>query len=126
MIVRALALLSLCASGCADLSWFIEQGVGQAEVLAAARPIAPLLADARTPPKVRQRLALAVAARRFAKDMGLDVGFQYRNVVFLDAPAVVYVVTAAPRTSLDPYMWTYPIVGALPWMTTVVTVVSPP
>lgn len=111
----ALACASVVATGCADLSWFIEQGVGQAEVLAAARPIAPLLVDNSTPPKVKQRLALTVAARRFAKEMGLEVGFQYRSVVFLDAPAVVYVVSAAPRTSLDPYVWTYPLVGALPY-----------
>jgi predicted aminopeptidase len=118
--VRPARCLALgCATwtilGCADASWILEQGLGQAEILAAARPIGPLIADARTPPKVKERLALAVAARRFAKEMGLDVGFQYRTVVFLDAPAVVYVVSAAPRTSLEPYVWTYPFVGALPY-----------
>lgn len=106
--------VSLSAS-CADASWLVEQGVGQAEVLAAARPITHYLNDERTPPAVKQRLMLAVAARQFAKEIGLDVGFQYRNAVFLNAPAVVYVTSAAPRTSLDPYVWTYPVLGALPY-----------
>jgi predicted aminopeptidase len=114
--VVAAVVVMLGASSCGtDLSWLVEQGVGQAEVLAAARPIEPLLEDPRTPPVARRRLSLAVAARRFAKELGLDVGFQYRSVVFLDAPAVVYVVSAAPRTSLEPYTWSYPILGALPY-----------
>lgn len=114
-VASVVAAASLAASACADTGWLIEQGVGQAEVLAAARPITQYLDDERTPPAVKRRLMLAVAARQFAKDLGLDVGFQYRNAVFLDAPAVVYVTSAAPRTSLDPYVWTYPVVGALPY-----------
>ena len=114
-VLAGLTLATVATCACADLSWFLEQGIGQAEVLAAARPIAPLLADPRTPPKVRQRLALAVAARRYAKQLGLDVGLQYRDVVFLDAPALVYVVSAAPRASLQPYLWSYPFVGDLPY-----------
>ncbi|HEY4220270.1 MAG TPA: aminopeptidase, partial [Myxococcota bacterium] len=105
-----------CASGClGDTSYLLEQGIGQAQVLAAAQPVAPLLADKKTPYAVKHRLSLAVAARQFAKQLGLDVGFQYRTVTFLDAPAVVYVVSAAPRTSLEPYTWSYPILGALPY-----------
>lgn len=115
-IGSALAVLA-AALGCGtDGAWLIEQGVGQAEVLAAARPIEPLLRDHRVPPVVRRRLALAVAARNFAKEqLGLDVAFQYRSAVFLDAPAVVYVVAAAPRTSLEPFTWRYPVLGELPY-----------
>lgn len=115
LVVIAGAGAGASASGCADINWFVEQGVGQAEVLAAARPIQHYLDDERTPPSVKQRLMLAVAARQFAKELGLDVGFQYRNAVFLDAPAVVYVTSAAPRTSLEPYVWSYPVVGSLPY-----------
>lgn len=109
-------LIAGAASCTTDGAWLAEQGIGQAEVLLGARPVAPLLRDPRVPAKVRRRLALAVAARNFAKDeLGLDVGFQYRTAVFLDAPAVVYVVAAAPRTSLEPYTWRYPVLGELPY-----------
>lgn len=114
-LALALAFAIAVAAGCADTSWLVEQGIGQAEVLAAAQPIDRYLEDERTPAAVKRRLQLAVAARRFAKELGLDVGFQYRNAVFLDAPAVVYVTSAAPRTSLDPYVWSYPVVGSLPY-----------
>ncbi len=112
-LIAPIAAVGACST---DTAWLVEQGVGQAEVLLSARPIGPLVRDPRVPAKVRRRLALAVAARAFAKhELGLDVGFQYRTAVFLDAPAVVYVVSAAPRTSLEPYSWRYPVLGELPY-----------
>jgi predicted aminopeptidase len=99
-----------------ELTWLVSQGVGQAELLAAARPISWLLANQNLPPATRRRLQLVEAARKFARDtLGLDVGFQYRQAVFLDAQAVVYVVSAAPRVSLEPFTWDYPLLGRLPY-----------
>lgn len=96
--------------------WLSKQAVGQAEVLAAARPVSEVLADPATDPQVRRRLLLVQAAREFAQhDLGLNASDQYRRVVFLESPAVVYVVSAAPRTSLTPYRWEYPVLGALPY-----------
>ncbi|HEY1098444.1 MAG TPA: aminopeptidase, partial [Myxococcota bacterium] len=40
---------------------------------------------------------------------------QYRTAVFLDAPAIVYVVSAAPPDNLAPKVWRYPVVGSLPY-----------
>jgi predicted aminopeptidase len=131
-VARAL-LLSVAAAGCAHatepepsalehddpvegLRWLAQQGLGQAELLWAARPAAPLLRDPDVPADVRRRLAIVAAARDFARDrLGLAVGAQYRRVVFLDAPAVVYVVSAAEPDRLEPFTWRYPVVGALPY-----------
>lgn len=117
-VVVAVGLVPVAVAfvGCADLAYLAKQGLGQAQILAAAEPIAPLLLDKNTPPDVRRRLAVATAARDFAREkISLDVKQQYRKVVFLDAPAVVYVVSAAASTSLDPYTWSYPIIGDLPY-----------
>jgi predicted aminopeptidase len=117
----AATLLGLVASvaGCVsvdDIGWFGRQGVGQAQLLLAARPIAPMLRDERLDSEVRRRLGIAVAAREFAKErLGLAVTGQYEQTVFLDAPAVVYVVSAAPVDGLTPRTWRYPVVGALPY-----------
>jgi predicted aminopeptidase len=98
------------------LTWLGRQALGQLELLAAARPIAPLLADETTPIDLRRRLAIVVAARDFARErLGLAVAAQYRNVVFLQGPAVVYVVSAAAPDALDPMTWQYPVVGPLPY-----------
>lgn len=114
-LVAALVALVGCVS-VDDLGWFARQGVGQAELLLAARPIAPLLRDWQVDPEVRRRLGIAVAARDFARErLGLTVNGQYEQTVFLDAPAVVYVVSAAPVDGLTPRTWRYPVVGALPY-----------
>jgi len=100
----------------AEVSWFAEQAAGQAQLLTASQPVQPLLDDDDLHPDVRRRLQLVQAARDFAKhDLGLNVGKQYEQVTFIDGPAVVYVVTAAPRTSLQPHLWEYPVLGALPY-----------
>lgn len=116
--MKRILVVALLASSCAssELSWFAKQGIGQAEVLLGARSIPRVVADPETDDVVRRRLAIVLAARRFARDeLGLAVGQQYRAVTFLDAPAVVYVVSAAPRTSLEPFTWDYPVLGALPY-----------
>lgn len=98
------------------MGWFARQGAGQVELLASAQPVATVLESDATDPEVKRRLRLVVAAKNFARqDLGLNVTHQYRAVTFLDRTSVVYVVTAAPKTSLDPYLWRYPVVGALPY-----------
>jgi predicted aminopeptidase len=112
--LAGLALLSGCATD--DLAWFATQGVGQAEVLLAARSARRLREDPETPAAIQRRLALVQAAKSFARyDLGLTVKQQYRAVTFLDAPAVVYVVSASPRTALESHTWDYPVVGSLPY-----------
>lgn len=117
-LLVALALVSSCSSTLTkdELSWFARQGVGQAELLLAARPVGRVLKDPETPEDVKRRLRLVEAARAFAREeLGLEVKQQYKTVTFLDSPAVVYVVSASPRTKLEPYRWEYPVLGALPY-----------
>jgi predicted aminopeptidase len=57
-----------------------------------------------------------LAVRKFAADdLGLRVGGAYRSVSQVDQNAVVWVLMAAPRDSLQPYMWWFPIVGYVPY-----------
>jgi predicted aminopeptidase len=99
-----------------DVGWLAKQGVGQAELLVAGRRVDAVVADPTTDPRVKRRLRLVQAARTFAKDsLGLTVTNQYETAVFLTGPAVVFVVSAAEVTSLAPYTWDYPVLGALPY-----------
>jgi predicted aminopeptidase len=114
----AVLLAGATLAGCRtdDVGWLARQGVGQVEVLAGARKVSRVLRDPETPRKIRHRLRLVEAARRFAKDeLGLDVSHQYRSVTFLDSPAVVFIVSASPRTKLEAYRWQYPVLGGLPY-----------
>jgi predicted aminopeptidase len=99
-----------------DIQYLSEQAIGQVEILAASRSISDVLLDDTLDPITRRRLRLILAARTFARDtLGLTVGQQYRRITFLNGPAVVYVVSAARRTSLDSFEWQYPVLGSLPY-----------
>ncbi len=54
--------------------------------------------------------------RKFAADqLGENVGGAYESIAPVDQSAIVYVVMAAPRDSLEPYTWWFPIVGRVPY-----------
>lgn len=88
----------------------------EVSILCRRKPIAKVLAKDHLRPDVRQRLETVLAVRKFAKDnLGENVGGAYETVSNVDKGAIVWVVMAAPRTSLKPYEWWFPIVGNVPY-----------
>ncbi len=68
-------VLVLAFATSADARYLARAGVEEARILLKRHSIAKLVADARTAPALRQRLALVLAARAFAGDsLGLLVG----------------------------------------------------
>src|SRR5207302_8401324 len=79
-------------------------------------PIATELALPDVAPGIREKLETALRVRDFARDdLGLNVGGAYATLSQIDQGAVVYVVMAAPRDSLTPAVWWFPIVGSVPY-----------
>ena len=56
-----------------------------------------------------------VDARGFALDRGLSPGGAYLAVADTEGLAVAWVVSAAHRDRLEPYLWRYPLVGDIPY-----------
>jgi len=79
-----------------------------------ARPIADEIAQT-TDPQRRRRLELVLAAREFAGANGLDPRGSYLKVSDTSGLQVGFVVTAAHQDKLEPYEWSYPVVGAIPY-----------
>lgn len=116
--VRWVALVGICSilSGC-EVAYVIQQGVGQIAMLAQREPIAHVLQEPTLPSRVRDRLVLIWHVREFARHrLGLRVGESYRDLVRLNRDAASYVVSAAPRDRLEPYLWCFPIAGCLPYI----------
>jgi predicted aminopeptidase len=120
MIIRRLhhllmplaALLAL--SGCSTLDYYGHLAVGQAQLLQARQPIAELLADPATDPALKQRLALAQQARRFASaSLGLPDNDSYRLYADIQRPFVLWNVFATPEFSLTPELHCFPIAGCV-------------
>lgn len=78
------------------------------------RPIARVIADPSTPPKVRSQLEAVAQIREFAtRQLGLPDNGSYRSYADVGRRYVVWNVVAAPEFSVDPKEWCYPIVGCV-------------
>lgn len=64
----------------------------------------------------KKKLQLAIDAKKFGEDeLGLKKNSNYDSYVKLDRPYVSYVVSAAKKDRLEPHLWSFPIVGSIPY-----------
>ena len=115
-LLPALSLtVATLLAGC-DVRYFTHAAYEEGHLLWNRRPIVQVLQKPDLSPAVRQRLETVLAVRKFAADnLGLRVGGAYKTVTAVDHNAVIWVVMAAPRDSLTPYLWWFPIVGDVPY-----------
>ncbi len=65
----------------------------------------------------RNKIELARKVLDFAKnELKLNSEGNYSKIVMLDRPYVTYVVSAAEAWKLEPYQWSFPIVGKVPYL----------
>jgi predicted aminopeptidase len=111
-IGAALAAVVASASGACTLPRYLSQAaVGQLELLTDARPIDEVIADPEVPERTRVLLAAIPEMKAFGARFGLDTARNYRTFTQLEGDAAVWFVGAAPRLSLEPRKWCFPIVG---------------
>src|ERR1700684_4041634 len=114
LLLRLIAtiLAPILLSGCYITRAAYEEG----KILWNRKPIDDELARGDLSPEGRQKLETVRAVRKFAADqLGENVGGAYESIAPVDESAVVHVVMAAPRDSLEPYTWWFPIVGSVPY-----------
>ena len=114
--VTALAIVAaLLLAGCNPV--YVARGAWEeGRILWNRKPISNELDSTSLDPDVRAKLQTVLRVREFAaENLGLNVGGAYQTVSTVDQRAIVYVVMAAPRDSLEPYTWWFPIVGAVPY-----------
>jgi predicted aminopeptidase len=110
-IVLAPILLSGCYAG-----YIARAAYEEGRILWNRKPIDDALARGDLPADVRAKLQTVLAVRKFAAEqLGMNVGGAYESIAPVGQSAVVHVVMAAPRDSLDPYTWWFPIVGRVPY-----------
>ena len=101
-------------AGCGTLGYYAQAIHGQYQILHREQPIQKLLADPKTPSKLKGRLILALAIRDYAeKDLRLPANGHYRHYADLERRFAVWTVYAAPEFSLEAKSWWYPVVGRL-------------
>lgn len=102
-------------SGC-QMGYLIKSAYNQISLLNQRVDINTAIEDKNIDENQKKKLALTLKVRDFAeKELGLNVKKNYSTFVKLDRPYVSYVVSAAPKWKLEPYLWSFPIVGKLPY-----------
>ncbi len=105
-------LATLPLTGC----YLLKQGAGQADLLWRRTPVSTVMNDPKSDAALRDKLALIQAAKAYAeREIGLRQTPNYDDLVKLDRDAVTYVVSAAPKDKLEPYLWWFPIIGHVPY-----------
>lgn len=116
ILLILVVLYGIAFAAFADVRYLTQAAIAEAKILRGRRPIAEVIADSATDPRVRGKLLLVVAARAFARDsLGLEVGETYTTYSQLERDTLVIVLSAAPNDKLEPYTWTWPIVGRVPY-----------
>lgn len=94
--------------------YVLRAGYEEAKILWSRRPIEDILQQADVDATTREKLQLVLRVRQFARDeLGFNVGGSYSSLAEVATPPIAHVVTAAPRTRLEPYTWWFPIVGSV-------------
>jgi len=105
---------ALALAGCEALSYYKQAVRGQLDLMHSARPVADLLADPATAPRLREELAAAAAIRDFAsRELKLPDNASYRRYADLQRPYAVWNVIAAPEFSLRPAESCFPVAGCV-------------
>jgi predicted aminopeptidase len=101
----------------APTACYLSRGAWEeAKILRRREPISEVIRQPATPPAIREKLKVVLAARNYAKDsIKLRTKDSFTTYSRLDHDTLVLVVSAAYRDTLKPYTWWFPIVGSVPY-----------
>jgi predicted aminopeptidase len=112
LAVTALVLAAL--AGCASTRYLMQAAVGEWHVMHDRRSIVDVIDEPDAPLALVRELGAVRSARRFAsQQLGLPDNDSYRSYVNLHRRYVVWNVVAAPRFSVQPKQWCFPIAGCV-------------
>ncbi len=93
-------------------TYVLRAGYEEAKILWHRRPITEVLARPTLDAATREKLEMVLRVRQFVeRDLGFKTRGSYETLTEIAQPPIVYVVTAAPRTKLEPYTWWFPVIG---------------
>ena len=106
----AIAVIATLSGGC----YLLQSAEGQLSLMSKREPIARVIDEPSTSPKLRAQLQSVTAIRNFAsRELELPDNGSYRKYADIGRPYVVWNVVAAPEFSVEPKKWCFPIVGCV-------------
>ncbi len=108
LLIPCLVLISACSS----VGYYAQSVAGQMALVQLQKPVATIIDDQTSDPRLRQQLAEIRQILDYAHTvLGLPDNGSYRKYADLDREFVVWNVFAAPAYSLEPKQWCYLVVG---------------
>lgn len=113
MAIFLFALIGLLAN---EIHYGLMQLQGQIKVLSEAEDIEIFLNDPDFPDSLKTKILLVQKVRNFAvSELGMTDSKNYTTLYNQHNKPTLWVVTAAPKFSLEPYEWKFPLVGGFPY-----------
>lgn len=115
MVVFWAYTASFGLSGC-QATYLVKNSYHQIGLLMNRQPIENVLKNPQVPDETKKKLKVAQDAIQFAEnDLKLDSNGNYKTYVQLQKPYVTWIVRASPVYKLEHYLWSFPIVGSVPY-----------
>jgi len=114
-VALAIAIgVSLLIPGC-GVGYVVRSAYFQAELLRARQPIEKIRASGALDETQQQKLALVADVKDYGKEIGLDATDNYETIAW-DWERKIWNLSACKPLSLKPRVWTFPIVGKVPYL----------
>ncbi len=114
-VALSLAILTGCSS-CGTANYLLQAARGQFEISNRARPLPEVIADEKTPPKIRDLLKEIAGVKAFGEKHGIRSTRNYETYVDLKRSAASYVVSASLPLKFESKEWSFPFVGKFPYL----------
>lgn len=113
IIVTLILLISVSLmAACQSLGYYAQSARGQFQLYNQSKPIDNWLSENSADEKLKEKLHWIQQVREFAsEELKLPKNKSYTEYADLDRNYVVWNIFAAPKLSLKPHRWCYPIVG---------------
>lgn len=109
---RWLSVLPLLLSGC----YYVKLGLGQLDMAVNSESLEAVENDPALPAPKRRKIALVRDAKEFGERvMGLTPSNNYTTFYDTQGRPITWVVTACAKDRFQPYTWSFPIVGTVPY-----------
>jgi predicted aminopeptidase len=106
--------LVIVLPGCTTGAYVARLGFGQAKVLLFSRSNEAILKDPSVSRETKDRIKFVLEVKHYAEErIGLKKTGNYSRYFEVEEGALLHVVSACPKDSLNPYQWRFPLVGRM-------------
>lgn len=113
LLVFVVLLVGIASTGCLPVRYVTQAAAGQEELNSRGIAIDEVVKGEHLDKRTRSLLAHVAPIKAFGERYGLKRTTNYERYVWINRPAVVWVVSACHPLAFRPRSWKFPIVGSI-------------